>query len=164
MSKLKGLNTKNSSELLSYIINSDPVLSAEIDLPRQGQSIKPIGKLIVSNERYKNAFIDAVNVIGLTLIHRNYWEDPWENFTNNGIMNFGDSFREMAVDIADVFDYNTYANNPNHFLENVVPNIFEYIHHINYQKFYIIIHYFNWQKRSLLTETYVLFYSGFFEW
>lgn len=130
------LKVKNDSELLSYIINISPELREEINLPVQGESIAPIGKLIVNNQRYKNAFIDAVNVIGLTLIHRNYWEDPWENFTNNGIMNFGDSFREMAVDIADVFDYNTYANDPDHFLENKVPNIFEYIHHINYQKFY----------------------------
>ena len=130
------LKVKNDSELLSYIINISPELREEIDLPKQGESLAPIGKLIVNNERYKNAFIDAINVIGLTLIHRNYWEDPWENFTNNGIMYFGDSFREMAVDIADVFDYNTYANDSDHFLETVVPNIYEYIHRINYQKFY----------------------------
>lgn len=130
------LKVKNDSELLSYMINISPELREEIDLPKQGESLAPIGKLILSNERYKNAFIDAINVIGLTLIHRNYWEDPWENFTNNGIMYYGDSFREMAVDIADVFDYNTYANDPDHFLENVVPNVYEYIHRINYQKFY----------------------------
>ena len=130
------LKVRNDSELLSYIINISPELREEIDLPRQGESLAPIGKLIVNNERYKNAFINAINVIGLTLIHRNYWDDPWENFTNNGIMYFGDSFREMAVDIADVFDYNEYANDPDHFLETVVPNIYEYIHRINYQKFY----------------------------
>lgn len=130
------LKVKNDSELLSYMINISPELREEIDLPVQGQSLVPIGRLILSNERYKNAFIDAINVIGLTLIHRNYWEDPWERFTNNGIMYFGDSFREMAVDIADVFDYNTYATDVDHFLENVVPNIYEHIHRINYQKFY----------------------------
>ena len=130
------LKVRNDSELLSYIINISPELREEIDLPRQGESLVPIGKLIVNNERFKNAFIEAVNVIGLTLIHRNYWEDPWENFTNNGIMYFGDSFREMAVDIADVYDYNEFANDPDHFLENVVPNVYEYIHRINYQKFY----------------------------
>ena len=130
------LNVKNDAELLSYIINQDPVLSAEIDLPVQGESIAPIGQLIVNNERYKNAFINAINVIGLTMIDRNYWDDPWENFTNNGYMSFGDSARELAVDIADVFDYNTYATDVDHFLENVVPNIYEYIHPLNYQKFY----------------------------
>lgn len=130
------LNVKNDAELLSYIINSDPVLSAEIDLPVQGESIAPIGKLIVENERYKNAFINAVNVIGLTMINRNYWNDPWENFTNNGYMSFGDSAREMTVDIANVYDYNTYAIDVDHFLENVVPNVYEYIHPLNYQKFY----------------------------
>ena len=127
---------RNDAELLSFIINSQPVLRENIDLPVQGESIAPIGKVIVSNERYKNAFINAINVIGLTMIDRNYWEDPWENFTNNGYMSFGDSAREMAVDIADVFDYNTYALDVDHFLENVVPNVLEYIHTLNYQKFY----------------------------
>lgn len=126
----------NDAELLSFIINSQPILRDNIDLPVQGESIAPIGQIIVNNERYKNAFINAINVIGLTMIDRNYWEDPWENFTNNGYMSFGDSAREMAVDIADVFDYNTYANDVDHFLENVVPNVLEYIHPLNYQKFY----------------------------
>lgn len=132
----KVLKVKNDSELLSFIINEDPLLKSEIDLPVQGESIAPIGKLIVSNERYKNAFINTVNMIGLTVIDRNYWEDPWENFTNGRILNFGDSARELAVDIADVFDYNKYAENPTHFLSNVVPNVYNYIHRINYQKFY----------------------------
>lgn len=130
------LNVKNDAELLSYIINSDPVLRENIDLPVQGESIAPIGKIIVNNERYKNAFINAINVIGLTMIDRNYWEDPWENFTNNGYMSFGDSARELAVDLADVFDYNEFSTDVDHFLENVVPNIYEYIHPLNYQKFY----------------------------
>jgi hypothetical protein len=130
------LNVQNDAELLSYIINIEPTLRENIDLPVQGESIAPIGQIIVNNQRYKNAFINAINVIGLTMIDRNYWDDPWENFTNNGYMSFGDSARELAVDIADVFDYNTYANDVDHFLENVVPNIYEYIHPLNYQKFY----------------------------
>ena len=136
MSKNNVLKVKNDAELLSYIINIEPVLKENIDLPVQGESIAPIGQIIVNNERYKNAFINAINVIGLTMIDRNYWEDPWENFTNNGYMSFGDSARELAVDIADVFDYNKYANDVDHFLENVVPNIYENIHPLNYQKFY----------------------------
>lgn len=133
MGKLK---VNSDAELLSFIINESPVLKSEIDLPVQGESLAPIGRIIVNNERYKNAFIDAVNLIGLTMIDRNYWDDPWENFTNNGYMSFGDSARELAVDIADVFDYNYYATDVDHFLENVVPNIYEYIHPLNYQKFY----------------------------
>lgn len=130
------MNVQNDAELLSYIINIEPELRANIDLPVQGESIAPIGQIIINNERYKNAFINAINVIGLTMIDRNYWDDPWENFTNNGYMSFGDSARELAVDIADVFDYNYYANDVDHFLDNVVPNIYEYIHPLNYQKFY----------------------------
>ena len=133
---MSGLNVRNDAELLSYIINIEPVLRENIDLPVQGESIAPIGQIIVNNQRYKNAFINAINVIGLTMIDRNYWEDPWENFTNNGYMSFGDSARELAVDIADVFDYNYYANDVDHFLDNVVPNVYEYIHPLNYQKFY----------------------------
>lgn len=133
---LRSLRVNSDAELLSYIINVTPELSAEIDLPTQGESIKPIGKLIVSNERLKNAFINTVNLIGLTVIDRNEWEDPWETFTNSGTIQFGDSVRELAVDIADVFDYNEYCNNATHFLANVVPNVYNYIHELNYQKFY----------------------------
>lgn len=132
----KVLKVNSDSEMLSYIINVTPELVSEIDLPVQGQSIKPIGQLIVSNNRLKNAFINTVNLIGLTVINRNYWEDPWEWFTERGVLNFGDSVREISVDIADVFDYNEYCNNATHFLENVVPNVYNYIHELNYQKFY----------------------------
>ena len=50
------LKAQNNAELLSYIINQDPVLSANIDLPVQGQDIAPIGKIIVNNQRYKMHF------------------------------------------------------------------------------------------------------------
>lgn len=130
------LKVKSGAELLSYIINQTPELASEIDLPVQGESIKPFGKIIVNNERYKNAFINTINLIGLTIIDRNGWQDPWETFTNRGMLNYGDSVRELMVDIADVFDYNQYANDPDHFLENVVPNVYNYIHEVNYQKFY----------------------------
>lgn len=136
MSLNKVLNVKSDAELLSYIINVTPELASEIDLPVQGQSLAPIGKLIMSNERFKNAFINTINVIGLTIIDRNYWEDPWETFTERGSINFGQSVRELAVDIADVYDYNQYVENATHFLENVVPNVFNYIHELNFQKFY----------------------------
>lgn len=132
----KVLKVNTDSELLSYIINVTPELASEIDLPVQGESLMPIGKLIMSNERYKNAFINTINLIGLTIIDRNYWDDPWEGFTERGTLNFGQSVREMIVDIADVFDYNEYANSATHFLENVVPNVYNYIHEVNYQKFY----------------------------
>ena len=120
----KVLKVNSDSELMSYIINVTPELASEIDLPVQGESIAPIGKLIMSNERFKNAFINTINLIGLTVIDRNYWDDPWEGFTERGTLNFGQSVRELIVDIADVYDYNTYANNPTHFLQNVVPNVY----------------------------------------
>lgn len=127
--------TKNA-ELLSYIINQDPVLSAEIDLPVQGESIAPIGKLIVSNQRYRNAFLNIVNVIGLTVINDKRWRSPWDEFTEKGTMNVGQTVRELYVDIANVYDYNSFKDDPDHFLENVVPNVYEYMHELNYEKFY----------------------------
>ena len=132
----KVLKVNSDSELMSYIINVTPELSSEIDLPVQGASLAPIGKLIMSNQRFKNAFINTINLIGLTVIDRNYWDNPWDEFTNRGTLNFGQSVRELIVDIANVYDYNTYAGNATHFLENVVPNVFNYIHEVNYQKFY----------------------------
>lgn len=132
----KVLKVNSDSELLSFIINSNPILQSNIDLPVQGESIAPIGQLIMSNQNFKNAFINAVNQIGLTIIDRNYWENPWENFINRGVLKIGSSVREMAVDIAPVFDYNEFCNDPTHFLKNVVPEVYQYIHELNYQKFY----------------------------
>ena len=131
----KVLNAKSDAELLSYMINEDPTLG-ELGLPVQGQSIAPIGKIIMSTERYKNAFINMCNKIGLMVIDRNYWEDPWETFTERGSLNWGQTIEEVAVDIADVYDYNTYCNSATHFLENVVPNVLSYYHQLNFQKFY----------------------------
>lgn len=134
---LENISTaQNNAELLSYIINQDPVLSAEIDLPVQGESIAPIGQLIVNNERYKNAFLNICNVIGLTVIQDKRWRSPWDNFTEKGQLPMGQTIREIYVDIAKVFDYNAYKNNATHFLQNVIPDVYQYLHDINYQKFY----------------------------
>ena len=132
----KVLKVNKDSELLSFIINTTPELASEIDLPVQGESILPIGKIIMSNERYKNAFLNTINVIGLTIIDRNYWENPWEVFANRGLLPYGQTVRELIVDIANVYDYNAYATDVDHFLENEVPNVYNYLHEINYQKFY----------------------------
>ena len=68
MAKSKGvLKAANNAELLSYIINVTPELRENIDLPVQGESIKEIGKIIIDNQRYRNAFINTVNLIGLTV-------------------------------------------------------------------------------------------------
>lgn len=125
----------SNAELLSYIINQDPVLSANIDLPVQGQSIVPIGKLIMGNKVYRNAFINTINLIGVTIIKRNVWDNPWE-FTKRGNMAFCQNVREMIVDLCNVYDYNSSSNNETRFLTNVVPNVLNYIHEINFQKFY----------------------------
>ena len=132
----KVLKVTNDSELLSFIINQTPELSSEIDLPVQGEGIQKYGKIIVNNERYKNAFLNTINLIGLTVIDRNYWENPWENFANRGTLSFGQTVRELMVDIADVFDYQKFQNDETHFLKTVVPNIYNYLHELNYEKFY----------------------------
>jgi len=129
------LKAQNNAELLSYIINVTPELRDNIDLPVQGESIAPIGKIIVNNERYRNAFINTVNLIGLTVIKRNAWENPWD-FTKRGTLRFGQQVRELINDLANVYDYNANANDVDRFLENVVPNVYNYIHEVNFQKFY----------------------------
>lgn len=127
---------KNDAELLSYIINATPILREEIDLPTQGESIQPIGQIIVNNERYKNAFLNTINVIGLTVITRNMWEDPWQNFTNKGTIARGQQMREIFVELANIYDYNENIDMVEDFLNNEVPNVFNYIHELNYQKYY----------------------------
>ena len=129
------LSAKSSAELLSYIINVTPELREEIDLPVQGQSIAPIGKLIINNERYRNAFINTVNLIGLTVIKRNGWDNPW-NFTKRGTLRFGQQIREIINDLCNVYDYNVNFSNKERFLQTVVPNVLNYIHEVNFQKFY----------------------------
>lgn len=130
-------NVKTSADLLSYIINVTPELKGEIDLPVQGESIQPIGKIIINNDRYKNAFINTVNLIGLTVLKRNGWENPW-NFTKRGTLRFGQQVRELINDLANVYDYNEALKEENatDFIKTVVPNVYNYIHEINFQKYY----------------------------
>ena len=135
MAKTKVMKTRSNAELLSYIINQDPTLSAEIDLPVQGQDLAPIGKLITKNERYKNAFLNTVNLIGLTVIKKNLWQNPW-NFTMRGTLAFGQQVREIINDLCNVYDYNENVEDVTRFLQTVVPNVFNFIHEINFQKFY----------------------------
>ena len=135
MSSKDVLSAKTSAELLSYIINVTPELKEEIDLPKQGESIIPIGKIIINNQRYRNAFINTVNLIGLTIIKRNGWDNPWA-FTKRGTLRFGQQIRELINDLCNVYDYNENFSNKERFLQTVVPNVFNYIHEINFQKFY----------------------------
>lgn len=130
------LNVTNSAELLSYVINQTPILRENIDLPVQGESISPIGKIIMSNVAYKNAFLNTINLIGLTVITRNHWENPWKAFTDKGTLTYGQQVREIIVDIANIYDYNEMVNKPEHMLKTEVPNVLSYLHEINYQKFY----------------------------
>ena len=130
------LNVNNDSELLSYIINANPELRENIDLPVQGESIAPIGRIIVKNERFKNAFINTINLIGLTIVDRNGFEDPWQSFTERGRINMGQTVREIFIEIAKVFDYHETVDNPTNFLNTVVPDIFNYLHELNFQKYY----------------------------
>jgi len=130
------LNVTNSAELLSYVINQTPILKENIDLPVQGESINGIGKIIMKNIAYKNAFLNTLNIIGLTVITRNHWENPWKKFTDKGTLSYGQQVREVITDIANVYDYNEYVEKPEDFLKTVVPNVLSYLHEINYQKFY----------------------------
>ena len=129
------LKVTSDSELLSYIINVTPELTGEIDLPVQGKSIKEIGKIIMDNTRYKNAFINTVNLIGLTVIQRNAWDNPWV-FTKRGTLRFGQQVRELVLDLCNVYDYNLNFSNKERFLQTEVPNVFNYLHEVNFQKFY----------------------------
>lgn len=130
------LNVTNSAELLSYAINQTPELRENLKLPVQGESIKGIGKIIMKNPVYKNAFLNTMNIIGLTVITRNHWENPWKKFTDKGELSWGQQVREIIVDIANVYDYNEYVNRPHDFINTEVPNVLSYLHEINYQKFY----------------------------
>lgn len=133
--KTNVLAVNTNAELLSYIINQNPILSAEIDLPIQGESITPIGKLIMDNQRYRNAFINTVNIIGLTVIKRNRWENPWD-FTLRGTLSRGQTVREIILDLCNVHNYNKNFDDKTAFLKTEVPNVLQYLHNINFQVYY----------------------------
>lgn len=129
------LAVSTNAELLSYIINQNPILSAEIELPVQGENIAPIGKLIMDNQRYRNAFINTVNTIGLTVIKRNRWENPWD-FTLRGTLSRGQTVREIILDLCKVHNYNKNFESKTAFLTTEVPNVMQYLHNINFQVYY----------------------------
>lgn len=133
--KTNVLAVNTNAELLSYIINQNPILSVEIDLPVQGESIAPIGKLIMDNQRYRNAFINTVNIIGLTVIKRNRWENPWD-FTIRGTLSRGQTVREIILDLCNVHNYNKNFDDKTTFLKTEVPNVLQYLHNINFQVYY----------------------------
>lgn len=133
--KTSVLKATSNAELISFAINSDPTLVAELDLPVQGQDLTPYGKLYSSNQRFKNAFLNMFNLVGLTYIKRNGWENPWD-FTDRGMLNFGQQIREIIVDLCNVYDYNAKLSYESDFIATVVPNVLEYVHELNFQKFY----------------------------
>ena len=133
----ENLKVRSSEELLSYIINVTPELRGEIDLPVQGEGIQAIGKIIMNNERYKNAFLNTCNLIGLTVIDRNNdWDNPWDSFTDKGSLRYGQQIREIINDLCNVYDYNQNFDDKERFLRTVVPNVLSYMHEVNFQKFY----------------------------
>jgi len=132
----KILKNTSNAEILSFIINQNPELASEIDLPVQGESVKPIGQLIVDNQRYKNMFINTINLIGLTVIKENRWKNPWQDFTDKGMLRRGQQIRELVLDLAKVFDYNEYYSDKDKFLETAIPDVYNYIHDLNFQKVY----------------------------
>ena len=136
MAKTNTLKATSNAEIISYFLNKNPEIREEIGLPVQGQSTIEIGRLIVDNARYRNAFINTVNLIGLTIIKENRWQNPWQSFTDKGRLRFGQQIREIILDLAKVHDYNEHYTNKTKFLETEVPDVYQYLHQLNYQKWY----------------------------
>lgn len=133
------LRVQDNLSLLSYAINMNPVLREGIDLPTEDTSSADIGKIIMSNNRYKNAFINTFNVLALTVLDRMDFINPWK-FTERGNIRFGSQVRELALDVSAPHDYKEYVDknnaNPCEFLKTEVPNIFSYVYNINWEKFW----------------------------
>lgn len=134
--KTNTMKATSNAEIISYFLNQNPEIKEEIGLPVQGQSTIEIGRLIVDNARYRNAFINTVNLIGLTIIKENRWENPWQSFTDKGRLRFGQQIREIILDLAKVHDYNENYADKTKFLQTEVPDVYQYLHQINYQKWY----------------------------
>ncbi|MCQ2737294.1 MAG: hypothetical protein MJ224_01650 [archaeon] len=132
----KILKNTTNSEIISFFLNVNPDLLSEVNLPTQGEDLKHYGELIVNNDRFKNKFINTVNLIGLTVIKENRWENPWDTFAMRGTLRFGQQIREVIQDLAKVFDYNENYNDKSKFLETQAPDVYQYMHELNYQKYY----------------------------
>ena len=131
------LKVNNDTELLSYIINNSPILKKEIDLPKRDSNLGDYGRLIFNNERYRNDFLNTVNIIGLTVFTRNRWDNPWENFTNKGHLDFGDSIRETILDLVKSHKYDANSEDlATDILKEEEPAFMQYIHHVNFQQYY----------------------------
>lgn len=128
--------TKNNEKLLNYIMNEDPILREGLKNEIQGKSLRQIGDLIVKSDRYRNAFINTVNLIAVTIIDDDEAYNAWETFTEQGEIRFGQSVRELILDLVEAQDYNEHMNNATHFLQTEVPNLMNYFHDLNFQKFY----------------------------
>lgn len=126
----------DSEKLLNYIINEDPTLRMGLKNELQNKNLRQIGDLIVKSDRYRNAFINTVNLIAVTIIDDDEAFNAWENFTEQGEIRFGQSVREMILDLVEAQDYNEHMNSATHFLETEVPNLMNYFHDLNFQKFY----------------------------
>lgn len=126
----------DSEKLLNYIINEDPTLRMGLKNELQNKNLRQIGDLIVKSDRYRNAFINTVNLIAVTIIDDDEAFNAWENFTEQGEIRFGQSVRELILDLVEAQDYNEHMNSATHFLETEVPNLMNYFHDLNFQKFY----------------------------
>ena len=128
--------TRDSQRLLNYIMNEDPVLREGLKNEIQGKSLRQIGDLVVKSDRYRNAFINTVNLIAVTIIDDDEAYNAWETFTEQGEIRFGQSVRELILDLVEAQDYNEHMNSATHFLQTEVPNLMNYFHDLNFQKFY----------------------------
>lgn len=86
--------------------------------------------------KIQNKFINTVNLIGLTIIKENRWSNPWSEITNKGTLRFGQQIREIIQDIAKVHDFNENYDNKLKFLDTEVPDVYQHIHQLNFQKWY----------------------------
>ena len=128
--------TRDSQKILNYIMNEDPVLREGLKNEIQGKSLRQIGDLIVKSDRYRNAFINTVNLIAVTIIDDDEAYNAWETFTEQGEIRFGQSVRELILDLVEAQDYNEHMNSATHFLQTEVPNLMNHFHDLNFQKFY----------------------------
>ena len=79
------LRAGDSVELLSYIINVTPELRENIDLPVQGQSILPIGKIILKEMNYPpNVTFDNFSTADRNMIIDQYTASVREKISSNG--------------------------------------------------------------------------------
>lgn len=99
------------------------------------ESIREIGKIMMTYQAVQNEFLDLIyNRIGRVIIESKMYSNPWSRF-KKGMLEFGETIESIFVELAKPFPYNPKVAEEKLFAR-VIPDVRAAFYHLNYQVFY----------------------------